>query len=105
MGSQKPSPATHACLTLSLQKNRPDFYDVAIVGGGPSGSTCGFFLAKEGVKVAVLEKKTFPREKYCGDAVCLMAQRILKEMGVLQEIIAEGKAKYVRFIFFCFLFF
>ena len=31
--------------------------DVAIVGGGPSGLICGYFLAKHGVKVALFERK------------------------------------------------
>lgn len=31
--------------------------DVAIVGGGPAGLVAGYFLAKEGIKVALFEKK------------------------------------------------
>lgn len=69
---------------------------MCIVGAGPSGATCAYHLAKAGLRVLLLEKKKFPRDKYCGDAVCLLAQRHLKEMGVLQEIIAEGKGHYVR---------
>lgn len=30
--------------------------DVAVAGGGPSGMTCAYFLAKEGFKVAVFER-------------------------------------------------
>ena len=37
-----------------------------------------------GGKIAVLEKEAFPRDKYCGDAVCTPAIRILTEMGVMQ---------------------
>ena len=36
-------------------------YDVAIIGGGPAGSTAASFLAKGGRRVVVLEKETFPR--------------------------------------------
>nr|WP_279383588.1 FAD-dependent oxidoreductase [Methanobacterium formicicum] len=32
--------------------------DVAIGGGGPSGLTAGYYLAKAGLKVALFEKKT-----------------------------------------------
>ena len=45
-------------------------FDAVIVGAGPSGSTCAYYLAKNGAKVALIDKETFPRDKYCGDAVC-----------------------------------
>lgn len=32
-------------------------YDVAIVGGGPIGSTLAYKIAKEGYKVAILDKR------------------------------------------------
>jgi menaquinone-9 beta-reductase len=69
-------------------------YDALIVGAGPSGSTCGYFMAKAGAKVALLEKETFPRDKYCGDAVCTPAIRVLQEMGVLQELIDNNEAHF-----------
>jgi len=72
----------------------PDFYDVAIIGAGPSGGTCGFYLAKAGRKVVVFDKKAFPRDKYCGDAITTMAQKHLKEMGALQQLQEEGKVHW-----------
>mmetsp|Transcript_17105 Transcript_17105/g.47439 ORF Transcript_17105/g.47439 Transcript_17105/m.47439 type:complete len:498 (+) Transcript_17105:1914-3407(+) len=71
-----------------------DAYDAAVVGAGPSGSVCGYFLAKGGGKVAVLDKETFPRDKYCGDAVCTPAIRILEEMGVLKELVDNNEAHF-----------
>ena len=44
-------------------------YDVAIVGGGPAGATCAAFCAKAGLRVVVLEREKFPREKVCGDCL------------------------------------
>jgi geranylgeranyl reductase family protein len=44
-------------------------YDAVICGAGPSGSTCAKYLADYGLKVAVLEKDTFPRDKPCGGAL------------------------------------
>lgn len=38
-----------------------DAYDAVIVGAGPSGSTMAFYIAKQGAKVALLDKATFPR--------------------------------------------
>lgn len=44
-------------------------YDIAIVGGGPGGTTCALRLADSGLKVVLLEKEQFPRDKICGDAL------------------------------------
>jgi geranylgeranyl reductase family protein len=69
-------------------------YDVAIVGAGPAGATCAWYLARRGVKALVLDKHVFPRDKICGDAICSVAQDHLERMGVLQKIVAndEGRA-------------
>lgn len=71
-------------------------YDVVIVGGGPAGATAGYFLARGGKRVALLEKARFPRDKRCGDAWCEPALDILEEMGVIQELEAEGAVQWVR---------
>ena len=71
-------------------------YDVCIVGAGPAGATCAFYLAEQGVKVVLLEKERFPRDKLCGDAVCSPAHAHLRRMGVLQEIEAEGLGNWAR---------
>jgi hypothetical protein len=71
-----------------------DCYDAAIVGAGPSGATCGYFMARGGAKVVMLEKEHFPRDKYCGDAVCTPAIRILDEMGVMKELIENNEAHF-----------
>lgn len=43
--------------------------DVLIVGAGPSGVSCGMHLKDSGLKVVVIDKSTFPRDKICGDAI------------------------------------
>jgi geranylgeranyl reductase family protein len=40
-------------------------HDVVIVGAGPAGATLGYFLAKNGVKALIIEKKALPRYKTC----------------------------------------
>ncbi|MFL6505495.1 MAG: FAD-dependent monooxygenase, partial [Candidatus Udaeobacter sp.] len=42
-------------------------FDVAIVGGGPAGSSSAAFCAIAGLQSLVLARETFPREKVCGD--------------------------------------
>jgi len=41
-------------------------YDVVIVGAGPAGSTAAKFLSEFGLKVLLIDKDKFPREKPCG---------------------------------------
>lgn len=76
--------------------NEERIYDVVIAGAGPAGATAAYFLAKGGKDVALLEKATFPRDKRCGDAWCEPAIELLEEMGVLEELEAEGAVQWVN---------
>lgn len=49
--------------------------------------------ATAAAKVVVLDKETFPRDKYCGDAVCTPAIRILDDMGVM-KVLAENNESH-----------
>jgi len=68
-------------------------FDVVIVGGGPSGSSCAYWLAEAGWNVCVVEKKTFPREKTCGDGLTPRSVYQLQQMG-LESQVAEHGHKY-----------
>jgi flavin-dependent dehydrogenase len=63
----------------------PEFYDVIIVGGGPAGSTAGTLLAKQGWKVAILEKEQFPRFKI-GESLLPGSLCTFERMGVKEKI-------------------
>ena len=56
--------------------------DVAIVGGGPAGSTAGSLLKKydPGLKIAIFERETFPRD-HVGESQLPPISRVLEEMG------------------------
>ena len=43
--------------------------DVLIVGAGPSGSFLGYLLARDGYTVRIIDKATFPRDKFCGGGI------------------------------------
>jgi len=60
--------------------------DVAIVGGGPAGSSCAAFCAAAGLRVALIEREKFPREKVCGDCINPACLRILERLGLAREI-------------------
>jgi geranylgeranyl reductase family protein len=69
-------------------------FDVCIIGAGPAGSTCAYYLAQKGIIPLVLEKKEFPRDKICGDAFPLRAQIHLERMGILQKLVEEKKGRW-----------
>jgi geranylgeranyl reductase family protein len=60
--------------------------DVAIVGGGPAGSVCAALCSSAGLRVALIEREKFPREKVCGDCVNPACWPVLERLRVSQEI-------------------
>ncbi len=71
-------------------------FDVAIVGGGPSGSAAAHYLATKGHSVIVCEKKSFPREKTCGDGLTPRAVKVLEEMDLGDELGTWEKVRGLR---------
>jgi flavin-dependent dehydrogenase len=43
--------------------------DVLIVGAGPAGAVAATVLARAGVRVRIVDRATFPRDKLCGDTL------------------------------------
>lgn len=74
-------------------------YDVIIVGAGPGGSSSAYYLARAGLKVLLVDKSDFPRDKTCGDGLSPRALGVLTEMGLLDELLAIGcQTKTIDFI-------
>jgi menaquinone-9 beta-reductase len=67
----------------------PARHDVLVIGGGPAGAAAGFWLAKAGHDVCVLERKAFPRDKTCGDGLTPRAVHQLQDMGLEAAIAAH----------------
>ena len=61
-------------------------FDIIIVGGGPAGSAAACYAADEGLKVLLLEKDNYPRDKVCGDAVGGKALKHLEELKILDTL-------------------
>ena len=68
----------------------PTAFDVVIVGAGPSGSACAYWLARAGWSVCLIEKKDFPREKTCGDGLTPRSVHQLAQMGLEPAVAAHG---------------
>ncbi|HEV3473337.1 MAG TPA: geranylgeranyl reductase family protein [Actinomycetota bacterium] len=71
-------------------------FDVAIVGGGPSGAAAAHYLASAGHSVLVCERKTFPREKTCGDGLTPRAVKQLEAMGLGDELATWESVRGLR---------
>ena len=65
---------------------------VIVVGGGPAGAATAFYLARAGIRVTILDRAQFPRDKPCSEYMSPQASRILDEMGVLEQIERSGAA-------------
>ena len=55
--------------------------EVLVVGGGPAGSAAAYWLGRDGHAVTLVERKSFPRDKTCGDGLTPRAIYQLAEMG------------------------
>jgi menaquinone-9 beta-reductase len=73
--------------------------DVAIVGGGPAGSSCAAFCAEAGLRTVVLERETFPRGKVCGDCLNPACWPVLRRLRVADQVrnLPHGKIDTVDF--------
>ncbi len=60
--------------------------DVLVIGGGPAGASAAYWLAKYGHQVTIVERKSFPREKTCGDGLTPRAVHQLNEMGLGDQL-------------------
>ncbi len=67
-------------------------FDVAIIGGGPGGSSAATYLTKFGYNVVVFEKAKFPRD-HVGESLIPYCYYKMKEMGVLEEVLTFATKK------------
>jgi geranylgeranyl reductase family protein len=61
-------------------------FDVIVVGAGPGGSTTASYLARSSKSVLLIDKAKFPRDKTCGDALSGKSMKVLRELGLVDEI-------------------
>jgi menaquinone-9 beta-reductase len=66
-------------------------YDVIVIGAGPGGSTTAHYLARDGARVLLLDKASFPRDKTCGDGLTPRAVGMLQDMGLLEQVASVGQ--------------
>lgn len=70
---------------------------MVIVGAGPAGAACALALRHSGLRVALLDKSQFPRDKICGDAIPSPTLKHLARLDAayaaeLHELLAPHRA-------------
>ena len=63
---------------------KPDF-DVAIIGGGPAGSSMAAYLAKAGVSCVLFERELFPRP-HVGESLVPSSTRVFKDLDFIPKM-------------------
>lgn len=74
-------------------------YDAIIVGGGPGGATAALYAERKGLKVLLLDKKHFPRDKICGDAISGKSIVYLRELGLIEALENSPQVKVNHIVF------
>ena len=67
-------------------------YDVAIIGGGPAGSTAAALLAQAGRRVILFEREKFPRF-HIGESLLPFSMKAFTRLGLHEKFSRAGFIK------------
>lgn len=70
-------------------------WDVIILGAGPAGAVAALTLARAGCQTLLLDRRPFPRDKCCGDALSPLSRNLLIELRLWDALnpLAESTEK------------
>jgi geranylgeranyl reductase family protein len=74
-------------------------YDLIIVGGGPAGAVTALYAARRGLRILLLDKSRFPRDKICGDAISGKAISILRDLQLADAIVDLPGVRFRKILF------
>jgi menaquinone-9 beta-reductase len=74
-------------------------YDLIIVGGGPAGAVTALYAARRGLRILLLDKSRFPRDKICGDAISSKAILILRDLQLEDAIFNLPGVRFRKILF------
>ena len=59
--------------------------DVLVVGAGPAGAAVSMLLARQGYRVLLVDRATFPRDKACAEYLSPACTPLLAQLGVFRS--------------------
>src|SRR5262244_4279952 len=71
---------------------RNSTYDVAVIGGGPAGSTASALLARAGRRVVLFEREKFPRF-HIGESLLPFSMKTFTRLGLHEKFLSAGFLK------------
>lgn len=77
-------------LAMALRGAVEAMTEVLVIGAGPAGSAAAIQLARLGHEVLLLDRARFPRIKPCGEYYNPECVRLLRELGVLPDLLDAG---------------
>lgn len=66
--------------------NKSFDFDLIIVGAGPAGFACAHQLRNQNLKIAIIDKASFPRDKICGDA---LSADVVNQLYRMDQLLGE----------------
>lgn len=79
--------------------------DVIVIGAGPAGSTAAAVLSRHGLRVLLVDREQFPRDKACGDLIPMRCFIDLRQIGLVSfdferfpitQIVLQGSGNLQR---------
>ena len=55
---------------------------MVVVGAGPAGATAALFAERAGLDVLLIDRRRFPRDKICGDAIARKSLSVMRELDI-----------------------
>lgn len=75
-------------------------YDAIIIGAGPGGSAAAYLLADAGMRVALVDKESFPRDKLCGGMLSERTEKVYRNIfGNSWQEVYEFSSSGARFFY------
>lgn len=69
---------------------------IVVIGAGAAGSVASITLARRGMKVTIVERAAFPRDKVCGECLSTLGIDTLTRLGVADAVAALHPTELTR---------